>query len=72
MVSFPKAFLGAGVILFGIFFRFYFFTNDVLVHFGMSPTDVYELLEKMKVLDPFYYTVVVGVGLFIIMWSIPQ
>lgn len=69
MVNFIKAFLGAGIIMFSIFFRFYFFTTDVLTHFGMSATDVYNITEKMAVFDPIYYTLTIGVGLFIILWS---
>jgi len=72
MVGFVKALVGAFFILFAIFFRFYFFTNDVLTQFGMSATDIYNLTQKMKIFDPFYYMFTVGLGLAVIVWGVTQ
>ena len=70
MVNFKLIFLGMGITLMSIFLRFYIFTADFLGHFGYSATDIYNISETMRIIDPLYYITTVGFGLFVVVWGI--
>ncbi len=70
MAGYVRAFFGGFFILFAIFFRFYFFSTDVLYSLGFSPTEAYNIMEKIKVFDPFYYIFTLALGIFLIIWGV--